>query len=95
MILHLTVHLQPSLLQIEVKKASKGTSGLSPLDSRLTKSKTFGESIKKKRRDEDKTGTYVALPVSFISCGNMASEPVVATVAIDDSKPKRQNCPPL
>ncbi|KAJ9557786.1 hypothetical protein OSB04_012400 [Centaurea solstitialis] len=70
------------------KKAAKGTTGLSPLDSRLTKSKTFGESSKKKRRDRDKTGTYATQPVSFISCGNMASEPVPATVSVDDSKPK-------
>lgn len=77
------------------KKASKGTTGLSPLDSRSTKSKISCESNKKKRRDKDKTSTYVAQPVSFISCGNMASEPVAAaTVVIDDSKPKDENALP-
>ncbi|KAI3714944.1 hypothetical protein L6452_21906 [Arctium lappa] len=70
------------------KKASKGTTGLSPLDSRLAKCKTYSESSKKKKQDKDKTGTYAAQPVSFISCGTMASEPVAATVAVDDSKPK-------
>ncbi|KAI3714945.1 hypothetical protein L6452_21907 [Arctium lappa] len=70
------------------KKASKGTNGLSLLDSRLTKGKTSGESSKKKKRDKDKTSTYVAQPVSFLSCGTMALEPVASVVTIDDSKPK-------
>lgn len=71
------------------KKASKGTAGLSPLDSRLTKSKSGGESSKK-RREKEKTVTYAAQPVSFISCGNMEPELDVTTLAIDESKPREQ-----
>ncbi|KAI3814658.1 hypothetical protein L1987_14301 [Smallanthus sonchifolius] len=72
------------------KKASKGTTGLSPLDSRLTKSKSGGESSSKKRREKDKTATYATQPVSFISCGNMEPEPEVTTLAVDESKPRDQ-----
>nr|XP_043626833.1 uncharacterized protein LOC122598306 isoform X2 [Erigeron canadensis] len=70
------------------KKASKGTSGLSPLDSRLTKSKTFSESSKKKRRENDKTDTYATQPVSFISSGKMESE--LEVTPIDESKLRPQ-----
>ncbi|KAI3524356.1 hypothetical protein L1887_03009 [Cichorium endivia] len=65
--------------------------GLSPLDSRMTKSKTSLEKIKKKRRDKDvKTGTYATQPVSFISRGIMEPDQVVATVTVDEQKPKDQ-----
>ncbi|XP_071716876.1 uncharacterized protein [Rutidosis leptorrhynchoides] len=57
------------------KKASNGTSGLSPLDPRSTKCKTNDDSSKKKARDKDVTGTYAMQPMSFISCGIMESEP--------------------
>ncbi|KAM0020607.1 putative G-patch domain, R3H domain, R3H domain superfamily protein [Helianthus debilis subsp. tardiflorus] len=77
------------------KKASKGTTGLSPLDSRLTKAKTYGESSGKQRREKDKTVvTYAKQPVSFISCGNMEPEPNVTTLPttspVDEPKPRDQ-----
>ncbi|KAJ0673692.1 putative G-patch domain, R3H domain, R3H domain superfamily protein [Helianthus annuus] len=77
------------------KKASKGTTGLSPLDSRLTKAKTYGESSSKQRREKDKTVvTYAKQPVSFISCGNMEPEPNVTTLPttlpVDEPKPRDQ-----
>ncbi|KAC9164490.1 hypothetical protein E3N88_46277 [Mikania micrantha] len=37
-------------------------------------------SSKKKRRDKDKTGSYAAQPVSFVSSGHMVSEPEKSTV---------------
>ncbi|KAJ0576182.1 putative G-patch domain, R3H domain, R3H domain superfamily protein [Helianthus annuus] len=46
-------------------------SGLNPLDPKSAKS---NDSSKKKRRDKDKTGSYAAQPVSFISSGNMVTE---------------------
>ncbi|KAI3790353.1 hypothetical protein L2E82_03328 [Cichorium intybus] len=65
--------------------------GLSPLDSRMTKSKTSVEKINKKRRDKDiKTATYATQPVSFISRGTMEPEPVVTITTVDEPKPKDQ-----
>ncbi|XP_076939372.1 uncharacterized protein LOC143608056 [Bidens hawaiensis] len=55
-----------------IKKA-----GLGPLDPKPAKS---NDSSKKKRREKDKTGSYAAQPVSFISSGNMESEPEKTTV---------------
>lgn len=64
---------------------------MSQLDSRLTKSKSCSEQIKKKKIDKDtKTGTYATQPVSFISHGNMEPEPVVTTIAVDEPKPRDQ-----
>ncbi|KAI7757406.1 hypothetical protein M8C21_007158, partial [Ambrosia artemisiifolia] len=57
-----------------IKKA-----GSSPLDPKSAKS---NDSSKKKRRDKDKTGSYAAQPVSFISSGNMVSEPE-KTIVVD------------
>ncbi|KAM0040883.1 putative G-patch domain, R3H domain, R3H domain superfamily protein [Helianthus debilis subsp. tardiflorus] len=54
-------------------------SGLSPLDPKSAKN---NDSSKKKRRDKDKTGSYAAQPVSFISSGNMVTEPE-KTVVVD------------
>ncbi|KAK9055148.1 hypothetical protein SSX86_026230 [Deinandra increscens subsp. villosa] len=66
-----------------IKKA-----GLSPLDPKSAKS---NESSNKKRRDKDKTGSYAAQPVSFISSGNMVSEPEKAIVVdhqtVSNNKP--------
>ncbi|KAK9049880.1 hypothetical protein SSX86_031152 [Deinandra increscens subsp. villosa] len=70
------------------KKASKGSTGLSPLDSRLSKSKTSGESSKKKRREKDKPVAYATQPVSFISSGNLEPKPDVTSLNIDESKPR-------
>ncbi|GJY98641.1 G-patch domain-containing protein [Tanacetum coccineum] len=71
-------------------KDSKGTSGVSPLDSRSAKNKSYRESRSKNRRDKGKATTYATQPVSFISCGIMESEPGVAIVAVDESKPRDQ-----
>ncbi|KAJ0788690.1 putative G-patch domain, R3H domain, R3H domain superfamily protein [Helianthus annuus] len=54
-------------------------SGLNPLDPKSAKS---NDSSKKKRRDKDKTGSYAAQPVSFISSGNMVTESE-KTVVVD------------
>ncbi|KAL8206295.1 hypothetical protein R6Q57_009846 [Mikania cordata] len=51
--------------------------GLSSLDPKSSKN---NESSKKKRRDKDKTGSYAAQPVSFVSSGHMVSEPEKSTV---------------
>ncbi|XP_076956995.1 uncharacterized protein LOC143632332 [Bidens hawaiensis] len=74
------------------KKASKGISGLSPLDPRLTKAKTFsGSSGKRIIREKDKTAvTYAKQPVSFISCGNMEPEPDKTILPFDEPKPRDQ-----
>ncbi|KAL7589963.1 hypothetical protein Lser_V15G37914 [Lactuca serriola] len=48
-----------------------------------TKPKTPGESSKKKRREKDKTGSYAAQPVSFISSGNMVTEPTTVDLDLD------------
>ncbi|KAI3771811.1 hypothetical protein L6452_02980 [Arctium lappa] len=69
------------------KKGSTGAAGfMSPLDSKSTKTKTPGESSKKKRRDKDKIGSYAAQPVSFISSGNMVSEPGETIAVTDEPK---------
>ncbi|GKA64663.1 G-patch domain-containing protein [Tanacetum coccineum] len=72
------------------KKYSKGTSGVSPLDSRSAKNKSYRESHNKNRRDKGKSTMYATQPVSFISCGIMESEPGVTIVAVDESKPRDQ-----
>ncbi|PWA88249.1 G-patch domain, R3H domain protein [Artemisia annua] len=72
------------------KEDSKGTSGLSPLDSRSSKNKSYRESRNKNRRDKGKATAYATQPVSFISCGIMESEPGVTIVAVDESKPRDQ-----
>ncbi|PWA40059.1 G-patch domain-containing protein [Artemisia annua] len=64
--------------------------GLSPVDSKSAKNKTSVESSKKKRRDKDKTGSYAAQPVSFISSGNMVTEPAKTDVVdqcLSNNKP--------
>ncbi|XP_076922905.1 uncharacterized protein LOC143584847 [Bidens hawaiensis] len=53
-----------------IKKA-----GLGPLDPKSSKSRDSS-----KKREKDKTGSYAAQPVSFISSGNMESEPEKTTV---------------
>ncbi|KAJ9548604.1 hypothetical protein OSB04_021147 [Centaurea solstitialis] len=69
------------------KKGSNGAAGfMSSVDSKSAKTKTPGESSKKKRRDRDKIGSYAAQPVSFISSGNMVTEPAEATSVIDEPK---------
>ncbi|GJZ89954.1 hypothetical protein Tco_0661881 [Tanacetum coccineum] len=69
------------------KKYSKETSGVSPLDSRSAKNKSYRESRKKNKRDKDKATAYATQPVSFISCDIMESEPGVTIIAVDESKP--------
>ncbi|KAI3513848.1 hypothetical protein L1887_12051 [Cichorium endivia] len=60
-----------------------------PSTSTSTKPKTPGESSKKKRREKDKTGSYAAQPVSFISSGNMVTDSPVDPTAVDfDQEPK-------
>ncbi|GJT57995.1 hypothetical protein Tco_0993049 [Tanacetum coccineum] len=72
------------------KKDSKGTSSVSPLDSRSAKNKRYRESCNKNRRYKVKAIAYATQPVSFISCGIMESEPGVTIVAFDESKPRDQ-----
>ncbi|XP_071699171.1 uncharacterized protein, partial [Rutidosis leptorrhynchoides] len=63
----------------------KKKTGVSPLDSKSAKTKASGESSSKnKRRDKDKMGSYAAQPVSFISSGNMDSEPA-KTIEVDQT----------
>ncbi|KAK1420951.1 hypothetical protein QVD17_22940 [Tagetes erecta] len=62
---------------------------LSPLDPKSAKS---NDSSKKKRRDKDKTGSYAAQPVSFISSGNMVTEPETTTV-VDHQNISNNNKP--
>ena len=69
------------------KKGSTRAAGFtSPVDSKSAKTKTPGESSKKKRRDRDKIGSYAAQPVSFISSGNMVTEPVETIPITDEPK---------
>ncbi|KAD2394254.1 hypothetical protein E3N88_41231 [Mikania micrantha] len=72
------------------KIASKGNTGLSQLDTTLTKSKTSGESSNNKKREKDKHVAYATQPVSFISSGNMEPEPDVTTLVVNESKPRDQ-----
>nr|GEV32436.1 G-patch domain-containing protein [Tanacetum cinerariifolium] len=64
--------------------------GLSSVDSKSAKNKTSGESSKNKKRDKDKIGSYAAQPVSFISSGNMVTEPAktdVIDLTLTNNKP--------
>ncbi|GJT70187.1 putative RNA-directed DNA polymerase [Tanacetum coccineum] len=66
------------------KKYLKEIYGVSPLDSRSAKNKSYRESRKKNIRDKDKATAYATQPVSFISCGIMESEPGVTIIAVDE-----------
>ncbi|GJW50472.1 G-patch domain-containing protein [Tanacetum coccineum] len=75
-------------LKVDISKEDwKETSGVSPLESRSAKNKSYRESHKKNRRDEDKATTYATQAVSFILCGIMESEPGVTIIVVDESKP--------
>ncbi|GKD38802.1 hypothetical protein Tco_1259009 [Tanacetum coccineum] len=72
------------------KKDSKRTSGVSLLDSRSAKNKSYRGSRNNSRRDKGKATAYATQPVSFISCGIRESEPGVTIVTVDESKPRDQ-----
>ncbi|GJX24296.1 hypothetical protein Tco_0228741 [Tanacetum coccineum] len=75
-------------LKVDISKEDwKETSSVSPLESRSAKNKSYRESHKKNRRDEDKATTYATQAVSFILCGIMESEPGVTIIVVDESKP--------